>query len=90
MEDLSHPKGYSVNDGISKLLCSLKYITIDDAIGEIVWLGLGTLLAKINVKSVFCILPVHPTDRYMLGMQWNLSTPVFLLVCDLHPNFSTF
>ena len=34
--DLSHPKGHSVNDGISKPLCSLKYITIDDAIKEIV------------------------------------------------------
>jgi len=44
-----------VNDGISKLLCSLKYITIDDTIKEIFRLDPGTLLTKINVKvrSVF-------------------------------------
>ena len=30
--DLSFPKGKSVNDGISKTLCSLSYITVDDAI----------------------------------------------------------
>ena len=57
-----------MNDGISKPLCSLKYITIDDAIKEIVWLGPGTLLTKIDVKSALRILPVHPADRYMLGM----------------------
>ena len=77
--DLSHPKGYSVNDGISKPLCSLKYITIDDAIKEIVRLGQGTLLTKIDVKNAFRILPVHPADRYMLCMQWNGE--VFIDTC---------
>jgi len=77
--DLSHTKGYSVNDGISKPQCSLKYITIDDAIKETVRLGPGTLLAKIDVKSAFRILPVHPADRYMLGMQWNGE--VFIHTC---------
>ena len=69
--DLSHPKGHSVNDGIPKALCSLKYITIDEAIKEIVQLGQGALLAKIDIKSAFRLLPVHPADRFMLGMRWN-------------------
>ena len=30
--DLSFPKGKSVNDGIPKDLCSLHYITVDNAI----------------------------------------------------------
>lgn len=30
--DLSHPTGRSVNSGISKELCSLSYITVDNAI----------------------------------------------------------
>jgi len=66
--DLSLPKGHSVNDGISKPLCSLKYVTIDEAIKGIVQNGQGTLLAKIDIKSAFLLLPVHPADRYMLGM----------------------
>ena len=69
--DLSHPKDHSINDGISKPLCSLKYVTIDDAIKEIIQLGQGALLAKIDIKSAFRLLPVHPADRNMLGMRWN-------------------
>ena len=69
--DLSFPKGRSVNDGIPKDLCSLHYITIDDAIQHIMTLGRGTLLAKVDIKSAFRLLPVHPADRYLLGMQWE-------------------
>jgi len=65
--DLSHLKGHSVNDGIPKALCSLKYITIDEAIKSIIQYGKGAL-AKINIKSAFHLIPVHHEDR---GMQWN-------------------
>ena len=30
--DLSHPQGSSVNDGILQHLCSLSYVSVDDAI----------------------------------------------------------
>ena len=60
--DLSHPKGKSVNDGIPKHLCSLKYITLEDAVQQILTLGPGALLAKIDIKSAFRLLPVHPAD----------------------------
>ena len=33
--DLSSPKGHSVNDGINGELCSLKYVTVDDAVAAI-------------------------------------------------------
>ena len=69
--DLSHPKGHSVNDGIPKALCSLKYVTIDEVIKEIARLGRGALLAKIDIKNKFCLLPVHKDDRHMPGMLWN-------------------
>ena len=69
--DLSYPKGNSINDGIPKALCSLKYITVDHAIQHIVTNGSGALLAKIDVQSAFRLLPVHPADRHLLGMQWK-------------------
>jgi len=69
--DLSHPKSRSVNDGIPKSLCSLKYITVDDAIQEILQLGQGAHLAKVDIKSAFRLLPVHPADRHLLAMQWD-------------------
>ena len=69
--DLSYPSGSSVNDGIPSQLCSLTYITIDDAIFNILRLGKNTKLAKIDIKSAFRLLPVHPADRYLLGVRWR-------------------
>ena len=69
--DLSHPVGHSVNDGISKQLCSLRYITVDTATSHIITFGPGTLLAKIDIKHAFRLLPVHPADRHVLAMHWN-------------------
>ena len=64
--------GHSVNDGIPKNLCSLSYITVDAAINHVLTtLGPGTLLAKVNIKSAFHLLPVHPADRHLLAMFWN-------------------
>jgi len=69
--DLSHPKGCSVNSGISKELCSLSYITVDNAIQQAQGLGKGTLLTKIDIKNAFRLLPVHPADRHLLVMRWK-------------------
>ena len=69
--DLSSPNGSSVNDGISSELCSLSYISVDDISRAVAALGRGTLLAKVDVKSAYRIVPIHPEDRPLLGMQWN-------------------
>ena len=69
--DLSYPHNYSINDGIPKSLCSLTYITLEDAIKEIQKTGCNTLLAKVDIKNAFRLLPVHPSDRHLLAMEWN-------------------
>jgi len=69
--DLSHPSGSSVNDHIPKSLCSLSYITVDNAIQKILEYGQYTILAKVDIKSAFRLIPVHPTDRHLLGMRWR-------------------
>ena len=71
MVDLSHPAGCSITDGIPNDLCSLTYITVDTAINHILIFGTGTLLAKVDIKSTFCLLPVHPADRHLLVMRWK-------------------
>jgi len=71
--DLSHPPGGSVNDGIPSDLCSLFYVTIDHAILSIIQSGRGTILAKIDIKSAFRLLLVHPADRHLLGVNWKNS-----------------
>ena len=69
--DLSHPQGHSVNDYIPKPLCSLSYITVDDTINAIMRFGPHTLLAKVDIKSAFRLLPIHPADRNLLAMKWD-------------------
>ena len=69
--DLSHPQRNSVNDGIHQHLCSLSYVSVDDAVLNILQSGKGTMLAKIDIKSTFPLLPVHRTDRHLLAMKWK-------------------
>ena len=69
--DLSHPAGHSVNDGIPKSLCSLSYVTVDTAIRHILNTGTGALLAKIDIKHAFRLLPVHPADHHLLAKSWK-------------------
>jgi len=49
----------------------MSYVTIDDAINRILTLGPGSLLAKIDIKSAFRLIPVHPADRHLLAMRWD-------------------
>ena len=69
--DLSHPDGLSVNDGISSALCSLSYASIDKAADIVLRLGRNTQLAKLDIRSAYRIVPVHPEDRWLLGMSWR-------------------
>ena len=69
--DLSHLKGSSVNDGTQSELCSLLYASVDDAVPMILQKGQGTLLAKLDLESVYRIISVHPQDRHLLGMQFD-------------------
>ena len=72
--DLSSPDTASVNDGISQELCSLSYVSVDDAVRQILELGPGAMLAKLDIQSAYRIVPVHPADRWLLGMSWNGQT----------------
>ena len=69
--DLSHPHGRSVNDGIDSELCSLQYASVDDAVRFLLTLGQGSSLIKVDLKSAYRIVPVHPRDRHLLGIQWE-------------------
>ena len=67
----SFPTGFSANDGISSDHTSVKYATIDEAIQLIKSAGPGCFLAKTDVKNAFRIIPIHPDDYGLLGMQWR-------------------
>ena len=68
---LSYPPGGSVNDYINKDDYSLQYVTIDCVISHIKQLGQGCYLSKLDVEAAFRIVPVHPDDWHLLGMEWQ-------------------
>ena len=55
--DLTSPKEHSVN------LCSIKYASVSDAVNIIQQLSQGTLLAKLDLRDAYWIVPVHLNDR---------------------------
>ena len=69
--DLSAPEGRSVNDGISESWCLLSYITITDGAQGVASFGKGALVAKIDVKNAYRVVPIHPDDTWLFGMLWE-------------------
>nr|XP_034965330.1 uncharacterized protein LOC118082278 isoform X1 [Zootoca vivipara] len=97
IHNLSHPKGFSVNDGIPQELCTVKYATFDQAIKLIRKFGKGALLAKCDIESAFRLLPVHPQDFRWLGFKFegayfvDKAMPMGCSVaCSAFESFSTF
>ena len=69
--DLSFPEGVSVNDSIDPTRCSLSYISVDNVANRAISLSRGSLIAKIDIKSAYRLVPVWPPHRQWLGMKWK-------------------
>ena len=69
--DLSFPAGTSVSDFIPDVEVSVKYASLDYTIGFIIKCGRRALMAKFDLKSIYRILPIHPSQRFLFGMHWK-------------------
>ena len=69
--DLSSPSNASVNDGISSEWSSLKYPTVDHLSTLILQEGKGAFLVKADLKEAYRMIPVHPHDQLLLGVEWD-------------------
>ena len=79
--DLSSPTGHSVNDGIAGEDFSLQYMKVDKIIAAIMWLGRGSLIAKmILIWCVKCILHCASPYRGSLVLGYEM---VWCLLCHL-------
>ena len=74
--DLSSPRGHSTNDSISKELSSIMYASVDDAVEQIIHLGRGTQLVKVDLQNAYRNIPVHPQDQHLLAVTWEGRTYV--------------
>ena len=82
---LSSPDGSSVNDGINPDEFTLHYIMVDQVIQSVLQFSRGALMAKCNKWSAYSNVPIHPSDRYLLGTKWRNQYYVDLaLSFDLH------
>ena len=95
--DLSYPTSKSVNAGIPSELCSVQYTSFDAAMDMVVKAGRGAYLIKVDINSAFRLLPIHPDDFCLLGMQHDgyflvdKALPFGCSIsCALFQKFSTF
>ena len=60
-----------MNGGIESEVCSLNYTSVDQAVRVVTERGRLTEIAKFDNESAYCLIPVHPDDRLLLGMNWR-------------------
>lgn len=60
-----------MNDYIDKLSYSLSYCSIDEAVKRIMKTGAGSLLAKLDIKNAFRLIPVRRQDWNLLGFMMH-------------------
>ena len=75
--DLSSPTDHSVNDGISSEWSSVSYPTVDHLSAIVLHQGKGAFLVKADIKEAYRMVPVHPCDQHLLGVQWEGNVYVF-------------
>ena len=68
---LSAPPGSSINDYISQTEYSLHYSSVDDAIQLLSTWESGGLMAKVDLKSAFRMVPVRHEDWELLRIYWR-------------------
>ena len=69
--DLSSPRGYSINDGISREDFSVRYTSFDEATYLVRQLGPDCMMAKLDIKHAFRLCPVRPDQWPLLGYEWQ-------------------
>lgn len=70
-----------MNDGISPDEFTMEYIHVDHIICLVSQYGQGALMAKFDIEAAYRNIPVHPSDRFLLGMmRWPGKYYVVLAV----------
>ena len=73
IHDLSYPKheNTSVNANIPRDFCAVSYEDLDVVIDLIVKNGRGCYIGKVDIESAFRIIPIHPSDYWLLGLKFQ-------------------
>jgi hypothetical protein len=77
---LSWPHHSSVNDGIPNSKAQISYDMFECAIHDLVSLGRGSLMAKLDLKDAFRHIPVRAADLHFLSFHWGSKFFYFLVL----------
>ena len=95
--DLSYPETGSVNEGIPQEFSSVQYTNFDAVTNMVKSMGQGSFLFKIDIRSAFRLLPLHPADFSLMGMKHDNAYYVDKALpfgcatsCAIFEKFSTF
>lgn len=66
---MSYPPSNSVNDFIDSKFTSVQYSSFDNAVSIVKKLGYNAIIAKMDIKSAFRLLPCYPGDFNLLGFK---------------------
>ena len=77
--DLSSPYEASINDAILPELAFLHYPRVDQTATLIAQHSRGVLIAKLDLHSAYCKIPVHPNDGMLLGISIYIDRALGLL-----------
>ncbi len=61
----------SINHNIPKNYSTVQYSTLQNAIQLIQKHGAGCYMAKSDIKGAFRIVPLHPSQYYLMGFKWE-------------------
>jgi hypothetical protein len=63
------PPSLSIHDHIDPAFTAVTYTSFDTVVQTISHLGLGTLLAKPDIKNAFRLLLINPANFELLGIH---------------------
>ena len=49
----------------------MSYTKVDNVVQGFWQSGVGSMLAKINIKNAYRVVPVHPVDKHLLATAWR-------------------
>ena len=60
-----------MNDGIDPEFTSLQYLRVDEVAARVTHVGVGALLAKVDIEAAYRQVPVHPQDQPLQALRWE-------------------
>ena len=93
IQDLSFPLGNRVNSYIDPELATVQYTSFDRVLSTISEMGRGAELARMDIRSTFRLLILHPDEFELFGFQFYFDKCLPMgcsASCDLFEKLSTF